>query len=209
MPHDHPHDHPVSRDHSEPRPAFAALLDQVLKVLDDKDILTTAQVTAQIEDMDGRTPTEGAKIIARCWDDPDYLDLARTDLQAAAGQVGIAMPAYPKFVLLDNTGDVHHVVVCTLCSCYPRPILGPPPVWYKSRNYRARVVVEPRDVLAEFGTTVPQDKKLQVVDSTADCRYLVLPERPAGSDGMTQEQLAGLVTRDSMIGVTRLNVPVT
>ncbi|MBT8155202.1 nitrile hydratase subunit alpha [Epibacterium ulvae] len=204
MPHDHPH--PTSRDHSEPRPAFDKLLSQVLAKLDHSGLLTSAEVTAQIEDMEGRTPTEGARLVARCWADPEFLDLARKDLPAAAAKLGVSMPAHPVFLLLENTEELHHVVVCTLCSCYPRPILGPPPVWYKSRNYRSRVVVEPREVLAEFGTVIREKANLRVVDSTADCRYLVLPLRPRGTENLTEKELADLVTRDSMIGVTNVSM---
>ena len=206
MPHDHSHSHPLSRDHAEPRPAFKTLLDQVLNELDKSGLLTSAEVTAQIEDMEGRTPTEGARLVARCWADPKFLELAREDLPAAAAQLGISMPPYPVFLLLENTEDLHHVVVCTLCSCYPRPILGPPPVWYKSRNYRSRVVVEPREVLKEFGTDLPSGTNLRVVDSTADCRYLVLPMRPKGTEALSEQELANLVTRDSMIGVTNVSM---
>lgn len=203
MPHDHPH--PTSRDHSEPRAAFDRLLSQVLTALDESALLTTAEVTAQIEDMEGRTPTEGAKLIARCWVDPEFRELARHDLPTAAAQIGISMPPHPVFLILENTEDLHHVVVCTLCSCYPRPILGPPPVWYKSRNYRSRVVKEPREVLAEFGTVLPAGTNLRVVDSTADCRYLVLPLRPKGTEHLSESELASLVSRDSMIGVTKVS----
>ncbi|MCJ7871446.1 nitrile hydratase subunit alpha [Phaeobacter sp. J2-8] len=181
-------------------------MDQVLSELDKSGLLTSDEVTAQIEDMEGRNPTEGARLVARCWTDLKFLELAREDLPAAAAQLGISMPPYPVFLLLENTDDLHHVVVCTLCSCYPRPILGPPPVWYKSRNYRSRVVVEPREVLKEFGTSLPEGTNLRVVDSTADCRYLVLPKRPAGTENFSEPELAELVTRDSMIGVTNVSI---
>ncbi|MEM5500387.1 nitrile hydratase subunit alpha [Ahrensia kielensis] len=204
MQHDHPH--PTSRDHAEPRPPFDKLLNQVLSELNNSGILTTDEVTAQIQDMEGRTPTEGARLIARCWTDPDFLALAKENLPAAASKIGISMPAHPVFLLIENTEELHNVVVCTLCSCYPRPILGPPPIWYKSRNYRSRVVIEPREVLKEFGTHLPDTVKLRVVDSTADCRYLVLPKRPAGTENMTEQELATIVTRDSMIGVTTLKI---
>ena len=199
MPHDHA-DHPVSRDSREPRPAFARLLEEVCARLEDAGILTAAEIAAQIEDMEARTPAEGARLVATCWTDPEFLELARSDLPAAARRIGISMPDYPHFVLLENTPDVHHLVVCTLCSCYPRPILGPPPVWYKSRAYRSRAVSEPRDVLAEFGIRLPDMTRLVVVDSTADCRYLVLPMRPEGTEGKSVSELAALVGRDAMIG---------
>ncbi|WP_138464284.1 nitrile hydratase subunit alpha [Poseidonocella sp. HB161398] len=211
MPHDHAtgHDHghaphPASRDHREPPAAFARLLDEVMDHLESAGILTRAEVTAQISDMETRTPENGARIVARCWSDPAFLARARKNLAAAAAELGIAMPSYPHFVLVENTPELHNVIVCTLCSCYPRAIMGPPPVWYKSRSYRSRVVTEPRAVLREFGTVLPEGQRVAVVDSTADCRYLVLPLRPAGTEGLTEGELAAHVTRDAMIGVTVL-----
>ncbi len=205
--HGHDHSHAAPTDLREPAPEHARLLERVVAALVDKGILTRAEIAAQIEDMAGRVPANGARLIARCWTDPEFRALALRDLPAAAGLEGISMPPYPEFVLLENTEAVHHLVVCTLCSCYPRPILGPPPVWYKSRSYRSRAVSEPRAVLAEFGTVPGPDTKLVVVDSTADRRYLVMPRRPAGTDDLTPEELAALVNRDSMIGARDASVP--
>lgn len=198
--HDHSHDHSPPVDQHEPSAQHAKLLERVTEVLESRGIVTRSEIAAQIDDMAGRTPSNGARIIARCWRDSQYLALAREDLPAAAALESISMPPYPEFVLLENTATVHHLVVCTLCSCYPRAILGPPPAWYKSGAYRSRAVSEPRAVLAEFGTTIDAETQLVVVDSTADRRYLVLPQRPAGTDHLSQVELEALVNRDSMIG---------
>lgn len=206
----HSHHHPVSRDHREPPPAFARLLERVVEVLDNRGIVTRTEITHQIEDMEGRQPANGARIVARCWTDPDYRRLALENLPRAATLEGISMPPYPEFVMLDNTADTHHLVVCTLCSCYPRAILGPPPAWYKSRAYRSRAVSEPRAVLAEFGTLLPAEVQLLVVDSTADRRYLVLPRRPENTESLSRPELETLVNRDSMIGARLITArPVT
>jgi nitrile hydratase len=150
--------------------------------------------------MDSRTPARGAKVVAHAWADPAYKARLLADGNAALEEIGLDRGLY-KLVVVENTPSVHNVIVCTLCSCYPRWLLGLPPDWYKSRNYRSRVVREPRTVLEEFGLELPGDVTVRVHDSTADMRYLVLPARPAGTEGWSEEQLAALVTRDTMVGV--------
>lgn len=145
-------------------------------------------------------PHRGAQVVARAWTDPDYRQWLRSDATAAVASLGFTGRAGEHLVALECTPDVHHLVVCTLCSCYPWTVLGLPPVWYKSAPYRSRVVIEPRKVLGEFGVLLPASTQIRVWDSTAEVRYLVVPMRPAGTEGWTAEQLAALVTRDSMIG---------
>ncbi len=152
-------------------------------------------------------PQDGAKVVARAWVDPEYRQWLLEDATAAIASLGYSGRQGEWLVAVEQTDDTHHVVVCTLCSCYPWPVLGLPPTWYKSAPYRSRVVREPRAVLAEFGTAVAPDTEVRVWDSTAELRYLVIPQRPAGTDGWTEDQLAELVTRDSMIGVAVLDVP--
>jgi nitrile hydratase len=173
----------------------------VRELLIEKGVVTADDVRRQVEDMDGRNAGLGAKMVARAWIDPTYKRRMLLDGNAAAEELGLDRGLY-KLVVVENTAQVHNVIVCTLCSCYPRWLLGLPPDWYKSRNYRSRVVREPRRVLSEFGLDLPDDVAVRVHDSNADMRYLVLPMRPAGTEGLGEEQLAGLVTRDSMIGVT-------
>jgi nitrile hydratase subunit alpha len=152
-------------------------------------------------------PRNGAKVIAKAWADPDYKKRLLADGTAAIKELGFSGLQGEDMVVVENTSEVHNVIVCTLCSCYPWPTLGLPPIWYKSAPYRARAVSEPRSVLKEFGTEVADDTEVRVWDTTAEMRYLVLPERPAGTEGMTEAQLADLVTRDSMIGVARAQGP--
>jgi nitrile hydratase subunit alpha len=149
-------------------------------------------------------PMNGAKVVARAWVDPDYKERLLADGTRAIGELGIGGPEGNHIVVVENTADVHNVVVCTLCSCYPWPVLGLPPNWYKSPPYRARMVREPRALLAEMGCTVPMESEIRVWDSSAEVRYLVLPERPGRTERATEEELAALVTRDAMIGVARL-----
>jgi len=148
-------------------------------------------------------PLNGAKVVARAWVDPDYRQRLLTDGTAAIAELGFGGPEGGHLVVVDNTDTVHNVVVCTLCSCYPWPVLGLPPVWYKAPPYRARMVREPRAVLRELGAEVPADVEIRVWDSSAEVRYMVLPQRPAGTGDLTEDELVGLVTRDAMIGVAR------
>jgi nitrile hydratase len=152
-------------------------------------------------------PMNGAKVVARAWTDPEYKQQLLADGTAAIAALGFKGPQGEHMVVLENTPEVHHVVVCTLCSCYPWPVLGLPPSWYKDPTYRARVVKEPRAVLAEWGTELDPDVEVRVMDSSSEVRYLVLPERPAGTESMSEEELAALVTRDSMVGVTKVHTP--
>ena len=199
--HHHTHDHVHDPIHAhEPRPEYARLERAVRELLIAKGVLTAEDIRKQIELMDSRSPAMGAKIVARAWVDPAFKKRLLANAKAAAEEMGVDTANTAEVVALENTPDRHHVVVCTLCSCYPKAILGVPPAWYKSSAYRARAVKEPRKVLAEFGTVLPDDVEIRVVDSTADMRYLVVPMRPSGTEGWSEERLAGLVGRDSMIG---------
>ncbi len=172
------------------------------ELLVEKGVITEAEVERAMGEIGARGPERGAKMVARAWLDPAYKARMLADGSAAAEELGFEVPGL-KLIVVENTQDTHNVIVCTLCSCYPRMLLGIPPEWYKSRNYRSRVVREPRAVLEEFGTRIADEAKIRVHDSTADMRYLVLPMRPAGTENFTEEQLADLVTRDSLIGVKR------
>lgn len=199
--HDHDHAHDAVHAH-EPRPEYLRLERAVRELLIAKGVLTADEIRAQIELMDSRTPAIGAKIVARAWTDPAFKARLLADARKAAEEFGVDTSNTAIVVALENTDELHHMVVCTLCSCYPKAIIGVPPAWYKSSAYRARAVIEPRKVLAEFGTHLPDNVEIRVVDSTADMRYLVLPKRPAGTEGWSEEQLAAIVGRDSLIGTT-------
>ena len=197
--HEHPHA-PPARD--EKIHSYYQVLGLALKdLLVEKGIVTPAEIRQAIELRDSITPALGAKIVAQAWTDPAFRQRLLADGSEAIKEFGLDMGAV-ELVVVENTPAVHNVIVCTLCSCYPRAVLGLPPSWYKSREYRARTVREPRAVLTEFGTEIPGSVELCVHDSTADMRYLVLPMRPAGTEGLNEEQLAALVTRDCMIGVS-------
>jgi nitrile hydratase subunit alpha len=170
------------------------------ELLVEKGILTNERVDAEVENMRQRTPERGAKVVARAWVDVDFRKRLLENGTKACEELALDIPAL-KLVVVENTPQVHNAIVCTLCSCYPRMLLGIPPDWYKSRNYRSRMVSEPRAVLAEFGLAIPEKTRIRVHDSSADMRYMVLPMRPAGTDGWSEERLAALVNRDSMIGV--------
>ena len=176
------------------------------ELLVEKGVISEAEVERAMGEIRARTPERGAKMVARAWLDPAYKARLLADGSKAAEELGFEVPGL-KLIVVENTPDTHNVIVCTLCSCYPRMLLGIPPEWYKSRNYRSRVVREPRAVLEEFGTRIPDNTSIRVHDSTADMRYLVLPMRPAGSETLTEEQLAALVTRDSMIGTSLATLP--
>jgi len=195
---DHHHPHPHQKDHAVR--AWERREAAIRSLLIEKGVLSADQIRRKIEEWDHKSPADGARVIAHAWSDSAYEARLLADANAAAAELGIDSSG-PKIVALKNTQRLHHLVVCTLCSCYPRVLLGLPPAWYKSAAYRSRAVNEPRQVLAEFGTTLAPDVELRVVDSTADCRYLVLPMRPAGTNGWSEEKLAALITRDAMIGV--------
>ena len=197
-------DHEVLPDDDAPLTYYQKLEIAVRELLIEKALITADEVRRTVEAMDARSPALGAKIVARAWTDSDYKTRLLEDGSAAARELGIEV-GVTKLVVVENTSQVHNLVVCTLCSCYPRMILGLPPDWYKSKAYRSSAVREPRAVLAEFGTHIPESVEVRVHDSTATIRYLVLPQRPALTEGMDEEALAALVTRDSMIGVTIVN----
>jgi len=197
--HDHAHDHdPVTNGDDLPA---AARIRALAELLVEKGVIDREDVRQRIDWLVSRSPSDGARLVARAWIDPAFKQRLLADARAAALELGLDPGPSPAVVALENTETVHHMVVCTLCSCYPKALLGPPPDWYKDFPYRSRAVSEPRVVLDEFGVHFESDVELRVVDSTADIRYLVLPRRPAGTDALQEEELAGLVTRDSMIGV--------
>jgi nitrile hydratase len=204
----HDHDHPTHTHDGKPiqedalPPLDAHVLEtSVRELLIEKGVISADDVRRAIDMMESRTPALGAKIVARAWTDPAFKEMLMSDSDLALLEFGIDMRPM-ELCVVENTEEVHNMVVCTLCSCYPRPVLGIPPAWYKRRDYRSRAVREPRAVLREFGTEVPDGKQVRVHDSNADLRYLVLPQRPAGTEGWDAEALARLVTRDSMIGVS-------
>ena len=197
----HDHDHAPITNGDEP--AAAARAHALEELLVEKGVLRREDVRQGIDWLVSRTPADGARLVARAWVDPEFKQRLLEDARAAALELGLDPGPSPVLVAVENTAHVHHMVVCTLCSCYPRALLGPPPDWYKSFPYRTRAVSDPRGVLTEFGVELDDDVELHVLDSTADIRYLVIPRRPDGSEGLTEEELAALVTRDSMIGVAQ------
>jgi nitrile hydratase len=200
------HRHPHQSDlEDRPFEYYQVMAEAVGELLIEKGVLSAGELRRAIEDLDARSPALGARVVARAWVDPGFKARLLEDANAAAAELGIDAGAIP-IRAIESTAKLHHVICCTLCSCYPRLLLGVPPDWYKSRAYRSRVVREPRAVLAEFGTPIPDDVEVRVHDSTADLRYLVLPARPAGSEALREEQLAALVTRDCMIGTAVPNL---
>ncbi len=199
---DHVHDGHHRAEPLAPVEARVAAIESVLVEQGLFDTVLLDAIVANFEDNLG--PLNGAKVVARAWVDPDYKVRLLADGTAAIVELGFAGPEGDHMVVVENTPHVHNLVVCTLCSCYPWPTLGLPPTWYKAPAYRSRAVREPRALLAEMGTTVPDDVEIRVWDSSAEVRYLVLPERPARGDSAPENELAALVTRDSMIGVERL-----
>ncbi len=197
--HEHEHGHPHAEPKHETSP-WAARIRAVEELLAEKGILTHEEVEAQIEYMEARSYENGARLVARAWTDPGFKELLLRDTKAACSELGIDASGTVEFVTVENTPATHNLIVCTLCSCYPRAILGRPPDWYKSPAYRSRAVVEPRAVMREFGLEIPEDTSVSVHDSSADVRYLVLPMRPPGTEGMTEDELADLVTRDCLVG---------
>ena len=206
--HEHDHDHddhaPVANGDEPPAAARVRALEALLV---EKGVVAREDVRRGIDWLVSRSPADGARLVARAWVDPAFRERLLADGRAAALELGLDAGPAPVLVALENTESVHHMVVCTLCSCYPRGLLGPPPAWYKSLPYRSRAVSDPRGVLAEFGTTLDDDVELRVLDSTADIRYLVIPRRPDGTEDLTEDELAVLVSRDSMIGVAQPAAP--
>jgi nitrile hydratase len=197
------HNHPVQDDQDDTMTYYRLMETAVRELLIEKKLISAEQVRDQVEKMDARIPANGAKIVARAWNDLAYKNRLIKDPQKAIAELGHDIGPM-HLIVLENTKAVHNVVVCTLCSCYPRWILGLPPDWYKSRAYRSRVVREPRLVLEEFGTIIDDQRDVRVHDSTADMRYLVLPLRPAGTEGLSERQLADLIGRDSLIGLVEV-----
>ncbi|HEY2707402.1 MAG TPA: nitrile hydratase subunit alpha [Caulobacteraceae bacterium] len=203
MAHDHPHhDH----DHGQEPPSDIALRVKALQsLLVEKGLVDPAALDAIVDYFETKVgPRNGARVVAKAWADPAYRERLMADATAAIAELGYAGAQGEHMQAVANTPTTHNLVVCTLCSCYPWPVLGLPPVWYKSAPYRSRAVIDPRGVMAEFGTVLPDDVEVRVWDSTAELRYLVIPERPAGTEGLDEAALAALVTRDGMIGTTRL-----
>jgi len=211
MPHDHhdhlsPSGHPYHADDDTPLSYWQTMEIAVRELLVEKDITTAEEINAQIDAMDARSPAIGAAVVARAWCDPEFKIRLLADASAASREMGFDIGPM-HLIALENTANTHNIVVCTLCSCYPRNLLGLPPDWYKSRAYRSRAVKEPRKVLSEFGVTLPDRMRIRVHDSTADMRYVVIPMRPKGTEDLSQDALAALVTRDSMIGTGIATAP--
>jgi nitrile hydratase len=204
--HDHDHHHDPHHDHGQEPPSDMALRVKALEsLLVEKGLVDPAALDAIVDHFEHNVgPRNGARVVAKAWSDPAFLERLRTNATAAIAELGYSGGQGEHMVVVENTPDVHNVVVCTLCSCYPWPVLGLPPVWYKSAPYRSRVVIDPRGVLDEFGTELPADTEVRVWDSTAEIRYLVLPQRPSDTDGLDEDALAALVTRDGMIGTALL-----
>lgn len=202
--HDHEaHDEhaPVIEHDSGPPGEYEIMSRAMQELMEEKGLLTAEQVRRRMELFDEEFPYHGAQVVARAWVDPAFRQRLLADGRAACAEMGAMLEA-ERLIAVENTPDVHNVIVCTLCSCYPRALLGMPPTWYKSRNYRSRVVFEPRTVLREFGTVLPDNVTVRVHDSNADMRYLVVPMRPAGTEGWNEEQLAKILSRDMLVGVT-------
>ena len=205
--HDHGHAHPRRPDAEDaPLTRSMAMTEAVAALLLEKGIFSADELRRTLETIDSRSPADGARVVARAWVDPGYAARLLMDVNAAAAELGIDAGGIPIRAVANRPG-LHNVIVCTLCSCYPRLLLGPSPDWYKSRAYRSRVVREPRAVLAEFGLELPAEVEVLVHDSTAELRYLVVPERPAGTGGWDEAKLAALVTRDCMIGTAVPRLP--
>jgi len=204
--HDHSHDHAHIENPVDAAPGYYEVMETAVReLLIEKQFIGRGEIRRQIEVIDSRTPALGAKVVAHAWADPGFRSRLLADGRAACEEFGISFYDDTRLIVLENTHKVHNLIVCTLCSCYPRTVLGLPPDWYKAKPYRARAVKEPRAVLTEFGTDIPDDVEIRVSDSTAIVRYLVLPRRPEGTENYTEEQLAALVTRDTMIGVATIN----
>ncbi|ENZ7919739.1 nitrile hydratase subunit alpha [Klebsiella variicola subsp. variicola] len=200
----HQHDH----DHTEPPAEIELRVRALESLLQEKGLIDPAALDELIDTYEHKVgPRNGAQVVAKAWSDPEYKRRLLADATAAIAELGFSGVQGEDMQVVENTPDVHNVTVCTLCSCYPWPVLGLPPVWYKSAPYRSRIVIDPRGVLAEFGVNIPESKEVRVWDSSAELRYLVLPERPAGTDGWSEAQLIELVTRDSMIGTGLVAAP--
>jgi nitrile hydratase len=210
--HDHDHEHEHEHDHADAGGSELSPMDLRVRALEslltEKGYVEPAALDALIETYETRVgPRNGARVVAKAWSDPEFKKWLLADATAAVASLGYSGRGGQHMVALENTPQVHHMVVCTLCSCYPWPVLGLPPVWYKSAPYRSRAVIDPRGVLRDFGFELPAATEIQVWDSTAELRYLVLPLQPAGTEGWDEERLAAIVTRDSMIGTGLVKSP--
>ena len=206
--HDHDHDDDHGTAEGSPLSEVALRVKAIESLLADKGLVDPRALDELIYTYETKVgPRNGARVVARAWLDPDFKGRLLADGTAAVAAMGFAGRQTERLVVLENTSRVHNLVVCTLCSCYPWAVLGLPPVWYKSAPYRSRAVIDPRGVLRELGVDLPEDVEVRVWDSTAEVRYLVLPERPPGTEGWSEDELAALVTRDSMIGVSRVGTP--
>lgn len=207
----HPHDHHQHHDHGHEHSELGEMdlrVRALESVLAQKGYIDPAALDALIDTYQTRVgPRNGARVVARAWVDPAFRQWLLADATAAIASLGYTGRQGEHMVVVENTDELHHMVVCTLCSCYPWPVLGLPPTWYKSAPYRSRVVKDPRGVLADFGTALPESTRIRVWDSTAEVRYLVIPQRPAGTEGLGEEELAALVSRDSMIGTRLAGAP--
>jgi nitrile hydratase alpha subunit len=198
--HDHPHDKAHGRDFDEGPPSEYEIMSRAMQeLLEEKGVISAEQIRKRMEKFEEDFPYRGSRVIAHAWADAAFRRRLLEDGKAACAEFGLDLEA-DRLIAVENTPEVHNVIVCTLCSCYPRALLGMPPTWYKSENYRKRVVREPRAVLREFGVELPPETEIRIWDSSADLRYIVVPQRPAGTDDLSEEQLAALVTRESMIG---------
>ena len=196
------HGHENGHSHGENAEYYSKRAQAMQVLLIEKGVCTLDDILTMADKIDSRSPEDGAKILAHAWVDPDYKKRLLANAEAAFLELGYDLPeTSPKITVLENTDDVHNMAVCTLCSCFPRAIIGRPPAWYKELSYRSKVVVDPRGVLQEFGTVLDEATQVRVIDSSADYRYLILPNRPAGTENMTEEELAKLITQESMIGV--------
>ncbi len=208
MSHGHSHDDDHHHNHDNHYSDMQARVKALETLLTEKGLIDPAAIDRIVETYETKVgPRNGAQVVAKAWSDPGFADWLRRDATAAIASLGFAGRQGEHMRAVFNTPETHNLVVCTLCSCYPWAVLGLPPVWYKAPAYRSRAVIDPRSVLAEFGLTLPQERKIRVWDSTAELRYLVIPERPAGSEGMDEAALADLVSRDAMIGTALAKTP--
>jgi len=200
---DHTHDDhaPVTEHDDGPPSEFEIMSRAMQEILEAKGVVTASEIARRMEQFEEDYPYRGSRLVARAWTDPAFRKRLLEDGKAACAEMGIDIEA-DRLIAVENTPDVHNLIVCTLCSCYPRALLGMPPTWYKSRNYRSRVVFEPRAVLSEFGTVLPDSMTVRVHDSNADMRYVVIPMRPQGTQGWSEEKLSEILTRDTLVGVT-------
>jgi len=201
------HDHPES---GEELSIYARRAQAIEALLVEKNVCTPAEVQGMMDVVESRSPADGAKVVAHAWADPEFKARLLAEPRSALAEMGYSLPdTTPRLAVVENTAQVHHMVVCTLCSCYPRTLLGRPPDWYKSFSYRSRAVVDPRGIMREFGLELDESVEVRVLDSTADLRYLVVPRQPAGTEHLPETELAKLISRDSMIGVCNARTPQT